>query len=227
MQKGLLLFKWICKGSGKEGAIFMPILRKSNKERYTVVDNSIIRDTRLNLKTFGLLVKMLALPDQWEFCEAGLFKILDEDGRTAIRTALKNLEEFGYLKRERLREADGTIRNTEWTIFENSTKPPKAENPILDNQGLENKTQYNTNGSNLNELKTKDYIITDNAYIFFNLYEQVFNKEHRTFKGTAAELEDYETDCLEEIITEFFNEQKYQEDKCTLDYFIKVLDRYK
>ena len=32
----------------------MAIMRKDNKERYTVVDNGIMRDDRLSLKDFGL-----------------------------------------------------------------------------------------------------------------------------------------------------------------------------
>ena len=81
----------------------MAILRKCNKEKYTTILHSITTDTRLSLKDLGLLVKLLSLPDNWNFSEKGLEQILEQDGQVSIRTAIKNLEKCGYLKRVRVR----------------------------------------------------------------------------------------------------------------------------
>ena len=121
----------------------MAILRKNNHEKYTVIDNDIVRDERLTLKTFGLLVKLLALPDNWEFSEKGLESIF-KDGLASIRSGLQDLERYGYLKRTRTRDKNGRMANVEWLIFEKSIFPPECDFPIVDNPILENHTQYNT-----------------------------------------------------------------------------------
>lgn len=51
----------------------MAILRNPTKGKFTVVDNYALRDENLSLKSRGLLVTMLSLPDNWQFSENGLF----------------------------------------------------------------------------------------------------------------------------------------------------------
>lgn len=130
----------------------MAILRKNNKQRYTTIPMEIIRDERLSLKDIGLLVSMLSLPDNWEFSENGLEKIYKNDGQTSIRTGLKNLEKYGYLKRIRTRQSNGKIGTVEWFLYET----PHTENPHFENHSVENQPQYNTNTSNTNQSNIKE-----------------------------------------------------------------------
>ena len=78
----------------------MAIIRVQKKSNYTVVDNTFIRDMGLSMKAKGLMLLMLSLPPEWDYSVAGLAAICKE-GMTAIRGALKELEEAGYLRRER------------------------------------------------------------------------------------------------------------------------------
>lgn len=135
----------------------MAILRKDNKERYTTIPMEIIRDERLSLKDVGLLVSMLSLPDNWEFSENGLEKIYKNDGQTSIRTGLKNLEKFGYLKRIRTRKANGKIGSVDWYLYEKpQSEKPHCENQSVEKQSVENTPQYNTKVSNTDIPNTKD-----------------------------------------------------------------------
>lgn len=156
-------------------AYLVAILRKTNKQRYTTFLHSISLDENLSLKDFGLLIKLLSLPDDWKFSEKGLEKILKKDGQTSIRTAVKNLETYGYLKRERIRNDDGTMGDVIWYIYEepqidNSPKEPDfenhnlddfgGENPDFENQSLENSSlethkQYNIKEPNIKKSNTK------------------------------------------------------------------------
>lgn len=156
-------------------AYLVAILRKTNKQRYTTFLHSISLDENLSLKDFGLLIKLLSLPDDWKFSEKGLEKILKKDGQTSIRTAVKNLETYGYLKRERIRNDDGTMGDVIWYIYEepqidNSPKEPDFENhnlddfggknPDFENQSLENSSlethkQYNIKEPNIKKSNTK------------------------------------------------------------------------
>lgn len=121
---------------------------RNKTQQFTTVSQKIIRDDRLTLKDLGLLVRLLSLPDNWNFSERGLFAIFKQDGSTSIRTGLKNLEKLGYLKREQKREK-GKLAQIEWSIYDapQSNKKPRSENPITENPITENATQYNTNTS--------------------------------------------------------------------------------
>lgn len=199
----------------------MAILRKNNHEKYTVVDNEIVRDDRLTLKSFGLLIKLLALPDNWEFSEKGLETIF-KDGLTSIRSGLKDLEKLGYLKRTRARDEKGRMTNVEWIIFEKPLVPPKSHFPIMDSRSLENSTQYNTNISNTKQPNTninnKGAILSEVAplsLLFFSLYYDSFGEEHPHIKinqiaRAESEIQDFLNECgideefLEDIILKYF-----------------------
>lgn len=111
----------------------MAIMRNRTQQGYTNVSNVIFRDERLSLKARGLLCTMLSLPDCWEFSEKGLQAIIPADGQTSIRTALKTLEECGYLVRRQVRE-NGRIVGYEWEIYDT---PQDAESPHLENRNME------------------------------------------------------------------------------------------
>lgn len=129
----------------------MAIMRNRTQQGYTNVNNTIFRDKRLSLKARGLLCTMLSLPDCWEFSESGLQSIIPTDGRSSIRTALKQLEECGYLQRRQLRE-NGKMAGWEWEIYDTpqtgNVEKPKSENP----------TTGNPNSGNCNQLNTKESI---------------------------------------------------------------------
>lgn len=208
----------------------MAILRKNNREKYTVVDNDIIRDERLTLKSFGLLVKLLSLPDNWEFSEKGLEAIF-VDGIASIRSGLKDLEKFGYLKRNRVRDDKGRISNVEWIIFEKPTFQPQLDFLNVDNPNLDNRIQSNTNISNTNN---NIYTIGDSECVdsFITLYEDIIGKPYREIKNlynieNLYKIEDYDINDLKDIIQEHLFKYRGFKNKCTLEYFCKVIDRYR
>ena len=135
----------------------MAILRNASKGKYTVLNNGIFRDENLSAKSLGILAKMLSLPDNWEFSVTGLCSIFKKDGIDSIRNGLKELEQNGYLVRNRVRDESGKLTSAEWTV---SDQPmlgkPMLENPMLENPMLENRTQYNTKEYNTKEFITKD-----------------------------------------------------------------------
>lgn len=154
----------------------MAILRKANKDQYTTIPQEIFRDKRLSLKDIGLLVSLLSLPDNWHFSENGLEAIFEHDGQTSIRTGLKNLEKYGYLRRERLRNPDGKMGSVNWYLYDYPHfEKPQGEKPHCENPNWENQPQSITKEVNTNESITKeekesrkkgsiDYLAIVNAY---------------------------------------------------------------
>lgn len=100
------------------------IRRAPRRERYTVVSNSVIEDPRLSWKATMLLVYLLSKPDNWRTNREHLAKV-KQDGITAVRAGLKELEDVGYLVRQPLRDPQtGRMLGTETVVYE---VPPADE----------------------------------------------------------------------------------------------------
>ena len=166
----------------------MAKIKKHYEKRYTVTDNQLIEDNRLSWKARGIFTYLWAQSDDWDFYEVEVTKHAP-DGRDSLRTGLKELEKFGYLKRTikrdkgRFNKYDWILSDTPMLDFPNSEKP-NSENPTLtstketstnNNNGggeeLENSLQTVINnfqknigllnGKNINDLQvwTKDFPI--------------------------------------------------------------------
>lgn len=75
---------------------------------FTQVRNDVARDRRISYKARGLLLTMLSYPDYWRFRVDDLVKG-SPDGRHAVTSGLRELEDAGYLKRRKYRLPDGTF----------------------------------------------------------------------------------------------------------------------
>ena len=150
----------------------MAVMRVEKNSNYTVMANYHLRDKRLSLKAKGLLSVMISLPAEWDYTLAGL-PYISKEGVSAIRAAIQELEENGYVTRARLRNEAGQLGDAEYTIYEfpqneektaEPSSPPQApvsasadvsenvepvcgnpilEKPILENPTLEKPTSEN------------------------------------------------------------------------------------
>lgn len=146
----------------------MAVLRKEKRSNYTVIDNEIFKDNTLSMKAKGLLCQMLSLPDNWNYSIAGLSTLVS-DGESAVRSALKELKDAGYFRREQVRK-DGKIAKIEYVISECKN----CENLVVDflqqeNLKQENRAQLNTNTNKATNSLSKKEIYTefDNLWILY------------------------------------------------------------
>lgn len=152
----------------------MSVFRVEKNKGYTVMSNHHLRNHTLSLKAKGLLSQMLSLPEDWDYTLKGLAQI-NRESIDAIREAVRELEQAGYIARSRERDARGCLRGTIYTIYEQpQTQPapeepvqaapalvqPTLEKPMLDSPALENPTQLNTKRKN-KEGQNTDRSITD------------------------------------------------------------------
>ena len=72
------------------------VCRVHKNANYTVMSNYHLKSKNLSLKAIGLLSKVFSLPDDWDYSIAGLTCICKEN-ETAIKSALNELKEWGYL----------------------------------------------------------------------------------------------------------------------------------
>ena len=140
----------------------MSVFRVERTRDYTVMSNHHLRNKALSLKAKGLLSLMLSLPDDWDYTLQGLARISIER-IDAVRCAVKELENEGYITRSRERDKQGRLRGTEYIIREQPVlEKPTLENPTLDNPTLEkpmleNPMQLNIKEENTNETNTYSF----------------------------------------------------------------------
>lgn len=142
----------------------MAVFRVEKTRDYTVMANHHLRNTELSLKAKGLLSLMLSLPEEWDYTTKGLSRIC-KDGVDSICAGVRELEEHGYVVRERIRNPNGQLGAIEYTILEQprtlepARENPVQANPVLDDPVLgkpeqENPAQLNTYRTNKDESNT-------------------------------------------------------------------------
>ena len=156
----------------------MAIFRVKKTRDFTIMSNHHLRDKKLSLKAKGLLSLILSLPEDWDYTLKGLSYICKE-GVDAVRMAVKELEDAGYIERRRFRNERGQLKSIEYIIHEvpeteeDTIEEPKSENtaqepvfcqpipeksieeaPTSEIPILVGTTQLNTNIQNTKEEKT-------------------------------------------------------------------------
>lgn len=170
----------------------MSVIRVQKNKNFTVMSNTHLFDKNLSLKAAGLLSKILALPDNWNYSIKGLCAICKES-ETAVKSALNELRDNRYVIVERIDPSSETGGRIQYEYFvyeqpqgeENKKIDVKeayrakqgAEKQSIEKQGVENLGVeclpienlgdiLNTNISNTNKLNTKelstDKLNTDN-----------------------------------------------------------------
>ncbi len=102
----------------------MSVFRVEKNKGYTVMSNHHLRNHTLSLKAKGLLSQMLSLPEDWDYTLKGLAQI-NRESIDAIREAVRELEQAGYITLSRERDARGCLRGTIYTIYEQPQTQPE------------------------------------------------------------------------------------------------------
>lgn len=109
----------------------MAVIRVHKDKNYTVMSNTHFKEREMSLKAKGLLSLILSLPDDWKYTISGL-ATLNADKETSVKSGLKELEKFGYMKITKLfpNETKSGRIEYEYDIFE-KPKVEKQEGGIL------------------------------------------------------------------------------------------------
>ena len=114
----------------------MSVFRVEKSREFTVIANCVFKDRTLSAKAKGLLVEMLSLPESWDYTLKGL-TYLFTDGLDSIRQGIRELEDHGYIVRERKRDAKGRLGGMEYVIYETPRLPVENLPVSVDNEASE------------------------------------------------------------------------------------------
>jgi len=115
----------------------MPLIRghHSFDDHFTQIPNDWVRDNRLSLKARGLLSMLMSHRAGWSLSINSIAKEAQE-GKDAIRSAIAELERFGYLERSQVNES-GRYGEAIW-ITQDPAVYPLSENPLAENPTTKN-----------------------------------------------------------------------------------------
>ncbi|HEY3683424.1 MAG TPA: helix-turn-helix domain-containing protein [Streptosporangiaceae bacterium] len=142
-------------------------------DRFTQISNDLFRDPRLSAKAKGVFGYISTHRDGYGVTIEVITRHM-RDGKDAVRGALKELEAYGYLIRERVRDDAGQLREVEYFITDQpalpldltdqatpSPAPPGRSDPRPGNPTLD-PTSGNT-GSRRSEPKSGNPTLDDPA----------------------------------------------------------------
>lgn len=103
-------------------------LIKKDRSNYTNTSNLIIRDDRLHWNSRGIFVYLWSQANEWQFYVKEVVKH-SPGGETELRTALKELEKYGYLKRTPRHGQSGSFNGMDWILSDVGGLNRHTENP--------------------------------------------------------------------------------------------------
>ncbi len=126
------------------------VFRVEKTANYTVMSNTHLKDRRLSYKSKGLLSVILSLPPDWDYTITGL-SVIAADGIDSVKTAIKELEQYGYVTRTQLRDERGRMAQNEYRVYENPTDNPdyvstEQDSPEMD-APVDNAAEHKPNKS--------------------------------------------------------------------------------
>lgn len=170
------------------------IIRAQKNTNYTVINNTVLEDQRLSWRARGIAAYLLSKPDNWRIDHKHLWKA-GKEGRDAVLTALKELEEAGYLHRVRRQDEDGKF-STEVVLYEEPRPSTDFQEPSTDFQdsvqrpSTENQNSENQNSvfqDSLQVLKTSTERVAATATADSAVTE-VFDVWRRNMAGVMTEI---------------------------------------
>lgn len=180
------------------------VFRVEKNREFVVMNNKFLREKEMSLKAKGLLALCLSLPEDWQYSLNGLCAICKES-QTSIRSALKELETFHYLKRERRKDEKGQFVY-EYILYET----PYSGFVHTDNQHADNQYTGNVHEENVRQQSIKKQSIKKQ-----NINKQNIEEKKKKESYDSILSEHNIDDELKDLYIEFIKLRKMQQKPLT------------
>ena len=140
------------------------------QKNYGITPNEILNNPNISIKAKGMFGYLQSKPDGWAFSEARILSQMKE-GRVAIHSTIKELEEAGYLQRVPVKNKKGQWDGYDYILYENP----------FDGKPAKRKTRQS---GDLSTLSKKDISNKDNSKKDIDI-----NKENKKEKKELVPLE--------------------------------------
>jgi DNA-binding Lrp family transcriptional regulator len=141
-------------------------------DHYTQIPNDWVRDSDISLKSIGLLAQIMSHTPGWNMSIRSLAKA-NKCSADAVRTAVKELEDKGYLVRSEQKHDQGG----RFADFDFTTKDPKVLGKPVTVKTRNGETQHKE------EQEPKEQQLKENSESVFDIFWVEYPK--KTDKGAA------------------------------------------
>jgi hypothetical protein len=185
------------------------IIRGQRKTKnFTVIANDVLRDDRLSYRARGLLACILSRPDNWRTSADSLARE-GKEGRAAILTALKELEDAGYLVRTRVQDKSGLWR-THSTVYDEPRNITEVQFPNVGSPNFGFRTS-------IEELDTKKLDVAPDFEKFWNAYPRKIAKRDAQ-KAWMQVMRADDAPMLEQVLIAIERYKQAQKDRNYIAY---------
>ena len=132
---------------------------------YTVIQNSLIRDTTISPNARILMITMLSLPNDFKITVKGICSIINGDDNEyrgyslkSIYALFQELQQAGYIVKEQQRDENGHFKYVKYHVYEEklsfeNNEEPQVE-PSCDTQKIQNIPQKSSNLSEISAINS-------------------------------------------------------------------------
>lgn len=190
---------------------------------FVMVHKDFIHDHNLSWKAKGILLYLLSRPDDWQIYEVELEKH-SSDGLSGLKSGIKELEEIGYIQRNRKRDENGRLNGYEYLVYEQPnhirfSNVGKTVNGKTNNGKTVNGESHTTNNNRTNNDLTNNNNTNNDKTIMsgnptYTPYKEIIDYlNEKTGKRFS-----HKSKANQKLIQARFNEDNSKED------FFKVID---
>ena len=184
-----------------------------------MVANTVIDDVRITWKAKGVFTYLLRLPNDWQIYEEEISKH-SADGLKSLKSGIKELIKFGYIKRSQMRDEKGRFIGYDYCIHEGS-----SENPLADNgEPVDGKTVNGKGHATNTDLPNTNLT---------NTYEEEVQQAYKEVKNRYLNTREKEvlnnllTLYSKDLILKAIDVMVTDAEKITLKYIISTLGDWK
>lgn len=117
---------------------------KKFQNGFAQVPNKLLQDKRLSFRAKGLWAYMQSLPEDWDFAIERIADVSPKEGGDAVRTGIRELEDNGYLKREKVKNDKTGFFDYTYCLLDSN---PHTDNPALANPALDERQYIKETGN--------------------------------------------------------------------------------
>lgn len=187
---------------------------EKKQTNFTIIPNEILQSKELSLQAKGLISQCLSFPDNWNYSINGLVAVVKE-GRTAVMNTIKELERYGYVKRNKIHDKNGKFSGIEYVITDYpNTDSPTTEKPYSENPKMV-KTQENqpyagnpTTDKPTMVKPTTDKPIAENLIQNNTIYNNTIYKKENNIKNIVFDI-NVINECINSNNLEYVNAEEF------------------
>lgn len=214
-------------------------VKQPRKDKYTVLDNTCIKDSRLSWKAKGVHTYLMSLPDDWKIYLSEVVKH-STDGKDALNSAIKELIHFGYIQKKGQNRDSGKFGGNCYLIYEmpvdsipdgdrcgfidavkSSTIKSSTENPPLLNTNKLNTNIQNTKLTNYESQPVSESVFVNNIKQLFG-GDYPFDKNFES--DVMKKLESYQlVEKLESYLKYVFERTESQNPSKSFEGMYRIL----